>query len=137
MKIVICCSISAAKKAMEISNELTASGHEVVVPKDIEKYANGTMEMENAHESTQNKIEGDLIRGYFEKIKNCDAVLTVNEDKKGINNYIGGNTFLEMGFAHVLDKKNYILNNIPEVSYKDEIIAMQPILIDGDLSKMV
>lgn len=82
MKIVICCSISAAKKVMEIANDLEKIGHEVIVPRNIEKYANGIFEMETSHESTQNKIEGDLIRGYFEKIKNCDAILTVNEKKK-------------------------------------------------------
>ncbi len=62
--------------------------------------------------------------------------LAVNIDKKGIKNYIGGNTFLEMGFAHVLDKKIFLLNEIPDISYKDEIKAMQPIILNGDLSKI-
>lgn len=136
MKIVICCSISAAKKVMEVSNGLEEQGYVTVLPRNIEKYAEGVWGMENAHESTQNKIEGDLIRGYFEKIKNSDAVLVVNETKNGIENYIGGNTFLEMGFAHVLDKKIYILNGIPEVSYEDEIVAMQPIVLNGDLNNL-
>ena len=87
-------------------------------------------------ESTEEKIIDDLIRGYFEEIKSSDAVLAVNEDKNGILNYIGGNTFLEIGFAHVLDKKIYLLNDIPEVSYKAEIIAMQPIVLNGDLKKI-
>ena len=34
-----------------------------------------------------------------------------------------------MGFAHVLNKKIYLLNNIPEMSYSDEIRAMQPIVL--------
>lgn len=136
MKIVICCSISAAGKVMEVAKELEHMGHDVIIPRNLEKYADGTFDMETSHESTQNKIEGDLIRGYFEKIRDCDAILTVNEEKKGIANYIGGNTFLEMGFAHVLNRKNYILNDVPEVSYKDEIIAMQPIALRGDLSKL-
>ena len=136
MKIVICASMSAAKKVMEVTSVLEKQGHELVIPRNMEKYAVGTLNMENQHESTQNKIEGDLIRAYFEKIKNCDAVLTVNENKNEIANYIGGNTFLEMGFAHILNKKNYILNGIPEISYKDEIIAMQPIVLNGDLAKI-
>lgn len=136
MKIVICCSMSASKKVLEVVKELEKMGHELVVPRNLEKYALGIWDIENAHESTQNKIEGDLIRGYFEKIKTCDAVLTVNEKKNGIPNYIGGNTFLEIAFAHVLNKKNYILNGIPEISYKDELVAMQPIVLRGDLSKI-
>jgi nucleoside 2-deoxyribosyltransferase len=77
-----------------------------------------------------------LIRDYFGEIKNADAVLIVNIDKNGIKNYIGGNSFLEMGFAHVLDKKLYLYDDIPDLSYKDEMVAMQPIVINQDLSKI-
>lgn len=62
---------------------------------------------------TENKIENDLIRDYFEKIKNADAILVVNVDKEGISNYIGGNSFLEMGFAHILNKPIFILDLLP------------------------
>lgn len=62
--------------------------------------------------------------------------MAVNEKKNGIENYIGGNTFLEMSFGHVLDKPVYILNNIPKLSYTSEIIAMQPIILKGNLSKI-
>ena len=54
----------------------------------------------------------------------------------GIPNYIGGNTFLEMGFAHVLNKKVFLLNNIPAMPYDDEIKDMQPIVLNGDLLKI-
>ncbi|MBT4597707.1 hypothetical protein HOC76_01665, partial [bacterium] len=53
-----------------------------------------------------------------------------------IDSYIGGNTFLEMGFAHVLGKKIFLLNGIPDISYKAEIIAMQPKCLKGDLGLM-
>lgn len=133
MKIVICASMSAAKKIEEIKLELEKMGHTVVVPENMALHLAKTF---SPKESTEEKIKDDLIRKYFQKIKNSDAVMVINEDKKGIASYIGGNTFLEMGFAHVLDKKNYILNEIPEVSYKDEIIAMQPIVLNGDLTKI-
>jgi predicted RNA-binding protein with PUA domain len=60
----------------------------------------------------------------------------VNIDKGGFSNYIGGNAFLEMGFAHILNKKIFLLNEIPEMIYTDEILAMQPIVLNGDLSKI-
>jgi uncharacterized membrane protein (UPF0127 family) len=51
-----------------------------------------------------------------------DAVLVLNYDRKGIKNYIGGNTLMEIGFAHVLNKKIYLMNPIPEIEfYKSEI----------------
>ena len=113
MKIVICASMSAAKKVIEVQKALLAMGNEVVIPKNIDKYADGTLAPENRQESTQNKINEDLIRSYYQEIQNSDAVLAVNEDKNGITNYIGGNTFLEIGFAYALNKKIYLLNDIP------------------------
>jgi predicted RNA-binding protein with PUA domain len=136
MKIVICASISAAKRVVAIAKDLEFNSHEVVIPLNIEKYADGTFELESPSESTQNKIEGDLIRGYYEEIKRSDAVLVVNEDKNGIKNYIGGNTFLEMGFAHVLDKEIYLLNEVPDVPYQDEIIAMKPVVLNGKIENI-
>ncbi len=85
-------------------------------------------------ESVKNKMDHDLIRDYFEEIKTGDAVLIVNDERKGIANYIGGNSFLEMAFAHVLHKEIFLLNPIPEMGYSDELIAMQPVILNGDLS---
>ena len=136
MKIVICGSMSSACQMIDAQKELVKNNHQIVLPKDTKKYAEKVLKEETAHESTQNKIEHDLIRDYFEKIKNSDAVLVVNVNKRGIKNYIGGNSFLEMGFAHVLDKKIYLYNEIPDLSYTDEIVAMQPMVINQDLSKI-
>jgi len=134
MKIVICASMSACKKIMEIKKELEDASHKVVIPAGTEGYADGVLSPETCQESVANKIHGDLLRKYFNEIKEADAVLAVNVDKNGIKNYVGGNTFLEIGFAHVLNKKVYLLNNIPDVSYKDEIIAIQPIILNGKIS---
>lgn len=134
MKIVICASMSAIKKIIEVQEELKILGHFVVVPKNLEKHLAKTF---SSAESTEEKIKDNLIVGYFEKIKDSDAVLVLNLDKNGIENYIGGNTFLEMGFAYVLNKKIFLINNIPEVSYRDEIISMQPVILSGDLKKII
>ena len=61
----------------------------------------------------------------------------MNLDKHGVKNYIGGNTFLEMGFAHVLNQKIFLLNPIPDMPYyKTEITAMKPVIIDCDLNRI-
>jgi len=42
-----------------------------------------------------------------------------------------------MGFAHVNDKKIFLLNPLPEESpYIDEIKAMVNIVLNGDLAKI-
>lgn len=135
MKIIICSSISAATEVIEVQSKLEAAGHEVEIPEGIKnEFLRGRTELA-ASEKAQDKIDGDLIRGYYKKIADHDAVLIVNPEKRGISGYIGGNTFLEMGFAHVLNKKLYCLYALPDVSYLSEIIAMQPIVLDGDLGE--
>jgi predicted RNA-binding protein with PUA domain len=61
----------------------------------------------------------------------------VNITKNGIKNYVGGNALIEMAYAHVLDKKIYLLNPVPDMNYKDEIEAMSPTILNGDLSKIL
>jgi len=124
MKIVICGSMRLSKKMLKIKEELTKLGHFVIVPRHTEEYATLNTSDHMHNESVKNKINHDLIRQYFNEIEKNDAVLVVNDSLKNIPNYIGGNSFLEMGFAHVLNKKVYLLNPIPEMSYSDEIIAM-------------
>ncbi|MBZ9577670.1 hypothetical protein KJA13_01390 [Patescibacteria group bacterium] len=144
MKIVICASIDFTRKIKEMADMLLRQGHEVEIPFYSQKILDGEVSLEEFLRIKQKdgdidfrkKAEEDLIKRYFRLIKDSDAALVVNIDKKGIKNYIGGNTFLEMGFAYVLNKKIFLLNDIPEVPYKDEILAMEPIIINGDLGKI-
>ena len=55
-------------------------------------------------------------------------------DKNKTKNYVGGNTLIEIGQAYVNNKKIFLLNPIPEVSYRAEIEAIDPIILNGDLS---
>lgn len=136
MKIIICGSISAAKEIIDVKQKLEKKRHVIEIPEGVKKaYLRGRTKVSSL-EKANDKIKFDLIRGYFNKIKNHDAVLIVNPEKKGIKGYIGGNTFIEMAFAHVLNKKLYCLYPIPELSYTSEILAMQPIVIYGNLNKI-
>lgn len=136
MKIVVCGSMTASKEMIEAENRLKELGHEVVLPEFTREYAALDTHDAMHTESAKNKVEYDLIKGYFEKIKNSDAVLVANVERKGIAGYIGGNSFLEMGFAFVLDKPIYLLHAIPNLGYTDELEAMCPIVLDGDFSKI-
>ncbi|MDD5221351.1 MAG: hypothetical protein PHV47_02000 [Candidatus Pacebacteria bacterium] len=130
MKIALCGSMLFSKEMMEIKTKLESFKHVVVLPKDIEKYISGEKETEGRWE----KQAGDLFRNYWNEINKSDAVLIVNISKNNIENYIGGSTLIEMGFAHILNKKIYLLNSVPEMNYKAEIGAMNPIILNGDLS---
>lgn len=132
MRISICGNMKFAQAMIEAKNTLEKMGHVVVVPANVERHADNTINIENKRE----KMELDLIRSYFEEIKKADAILVINKDKNNISNYIGGNSLIEISFAYVLHKKIFLLNPIPKINYSDEIEAMSPIIINNDLKKI-
>ena len=137
MKITICGSIQFSEKMKEAADELIKMGHQVELPLTTKRILNGELTLEEfsqEKEKAERKIKDDVIRKYYDIIKNSEAILVVNMEKKNIPGYIGGNTLLEMGFAYVLNKRIYLLNEIPEMAYTDEIVAMQPVVISGNLS---
>lgn len=134
MKIIICSSITAADEVFAVQKELEHMGHEVEIPEGVKNAELRARTEVSSSEKAEDKIKHNLIKGYFEKIKKSDAVLVVNPEKRGIKGYIGGNTFLEMAFGHVLEKKIFCLHPLPDMPYSAEIAAMQPILLNGDLS---
>jgi len=141
MKITICSSVEFAHEIKEVADKLTNFGHTVHIPTgakmilsrelDLEKFKN---DKEKYGDASLRRAIGSPIKRYFNKIKESDAILVLNLEKKGIPNYIGPNVFLEIGFAHVLDKKIFLYNDIPKnVNFQDEIQEINPSVINGDL----
>src|SRR5260221_2971789 len=135
MKLVISGSMILMDKILKLQKECLELGFkEVIVPGIVatkKEYENMTKE-----ETADRKIKYDLIRDYYYKILKSDGLLVANYEKKGIENYIGGNTFLEIGFAFVTGKPIFLLNPAPDLAYKSEILGMEPIILNGDLSKI-
>lgn len=142
MKLAICASLDFTQEMKEIATELEKLGHSFFMPKTAGLILNGEISLDQIKKEKESgqihkRMQShDILRYYFEKIKKADAVLVLNLDKKGIKNYIGGNTFLEMGFAHVLGKKIFLLNEVPDMAYSDEIRAMKPTVINTELEKI-
>lgn len=143
MKITLCGSIAFYDEMMEVKQALETLGHEVKLPPHEIKNEQGAMipvkeyyaQRKAATEDTgwiwERKAEA--IANHFDKVKWADAILVTNYDKNGIAGYIGGNTLMEMGVAFFLGKPVYLLNSIPAVSYKEEILGMKPVMLSGNL----
>ncbi len=136
MKIAISGSMVFSEKMLELKKELAQLGHEVEISRFAASYA-GQPQEEKERRTIVDKLHNDAIREFWEKIRKCDALLVLNYDRKGVKNYIGGNTFLEIGFAHVLNKKIFLLNPIPDIEYyKSEIEATRPVILQGNLDNL-
>lgn len=125
-----------------IHSSLDFANEMVIAQKYLEKYAytNIILPELTCYQHIRDELNDDLS---FTKIKNkltieninnveiCDCLLILNYTHRGIKNYIGGNSFLEMVIAFYLNKPIYLLNDIPEnMSYTEEVKAMYPIIVN-------
>lgn len=151
MKITICGSIAFHSQMEAVRDELAKLGHQVKIPElNLEapqEFGGGRKIYFGKHIEDNGgidafppehdiwKLKQGAIRDHFEKIEWCDAVLIANYEKRGVAGYVGGNTLIEIGVAFYLGKKIFILNPISsDLSYKQEIIAMQPKMLAGNLA---
>ncbi len=147
MKITISGSIAFYDEMLEIKKRLESLNHEVKLPPVDVKDENGNIisvkEYYNKRKAETNENswiwarKNEAMKEHLSKVEWADAILVLNYDKKGVKNYVGGNTLLEMGVAFHLGKKMFLLNNIPDLSYKEEILGMKPIVINGDFGKIL
>src|SRR5690606_37575773 len=94
--IALCGSMAHKDQWPPIVEELQRMGYIVAVPDTSEKNDwSSFSDEEIVHE------KGRLVRKHFANIERAKVVLVANFDKHGVKNYIGSNTFLEMGAGFI------------------------------------
>lgn len=140
--IVICSSASFYTQVLEVEDTLKKMGFLVSIPLTANKMKrSGDFRVETYKTWFKNpndyKRKTFLTKHHFNKIVNGDITLVLNYEKNGIKGYIGGAVLCEMAIALQFKKKIYVLNPIDEsCSYKEEILAMSPIILNGDLPRI-
>lgn len=130
MKITICGSMQFEPRMAKLAEDLTRRGYQVDKPNVVE----GHVYTDNL--DTNAKLKRGFIDEHFRKIDTSEAIIVVNEDKNGVDNYIGGNTLIEIAYAYSQGLDIFLLNPVPEVSYADEIRGMHPVILDGSLDTL-
>jgi len=137
MRIGVISSMQHTERMLEARDALVRLGHDAFVTTLASPFV-GKTDQEKERIKLDQKNNQDAIREFWRLMQGADAVLVLNLDKNGIKHYIGGNTLMEIGFAHVLNQKVFLYNPIPDIPYyQSEIEAVKPIIINGDLSKIV
>jgi hypothetical protein len=134
MKITICGSATFVKDMRKAQKYLEEKGHEVFVPNPLV-----TEEWYQENHGRENFLQMKPIwtQKHFKRIENSNAVLILNNEKKEIAGYLGPNTLMELSVAFYLGKKIFFMNSLEENHpYYEELIAMNSIILDGDLSKV-
>lgn len=140
--ITICCSASFYRQALEVQKELQKRGFKIKIPYTANKMKKrGDFNVD--HYKTWYKNPKDytkkakLMRHHFKKVIECNAILILNYEKKGMQGYIGGNGLMEMAIAFHYKKPIYVLNPVFKTSpLYEEILGMMPIFLNGDLRKI-
>ena len=135
MKIFVACSKHFYYRIPTIKKELEKSGHMITLPNSYEEpFAEERIKAMSNKEHI--KWKQNIMKLHEPKIKKNDAILILNFRKDRYNNYIGGGTFMEIVKAWELGKKIYFYNPIPNCSFTDELNGINPIVVNGDLSKV-
>jgi len=140
MKILIICSTSFYDRIDDIKKTLINNNHDVYMPNCYDDPVTN----EDNKKMTESEYLEFFKRMYNEsrsQISKVDAVLVLNytKEKNGesFDNYIGASTFLEMYEAFMQNKKIYMMNSFPDNMLLDEIKGFNPIIINGDLNKII
>lgn len=113
-----------AKKYIESNSE-----HQVVLP-ELTRYQD--IRDVQGDDETFTKIKNRLTKENFQNVESCDVLLILNYSHRGIKNYIGGNSFMEMVVAFFLKKPIYLLYDIPEnMTFTEEIKSLYPIVVQN------
>ena len=173
MKIMILSSKHFYNRIPEIKNLLENQGHKLKMPNSYDNPYK-ELKLKKLDKEEHIKWKSEMMRKDEENIKPQDAVLVLNFEKKGIPNYIGRATFLEVytawkitkslsaphpkwyslrwfwenwekslltnfnlkigDFSRVLNKKIFFYNPLPKCSFTDELIGINPTMINGNLN---
>ncbi len=132
MNIFICCSKHFYDKIPPIKEQLEQQGHHITLPNSFDAPGKEN-EMKLRGEKQHAIWKKSMLLLQEEKVKQNDALLVLNFEKNGVVNYIGGATFLEIFIAFRLGKKIFSYNPLPEGLLHDELNAMEPQIIFGNL----
>ena len=133
MKIFICCSKHIYDRVLPIKEELESKGHIITLPNSFDAPMKEE-EMKTVSKEAHIEWKINMMKKQEPKVRENDAILVLNLEKHGQQNYIGGATFLEIFKAFELEKKIFLYNPIPENIFQDELVAINPVVINGNLS---
>jgi diphthamide synthase subunit DPH2 len=142
-KIALCASISFYKHLNEIKHQLIKMGYQVISSPLAEKMEaehnyNIQDHLKSFYGQNPNKRRGEVIKQLLHELTKVDQILVINLTKHGMAGYIGGNVLMEMGLAFHYNIPIFLLNPITDdAPFKVEIDAMQPTVINSDLTQLL
>lgn len=137
MKIAVDGNLGLAKTILEVKDKLEELGHDIYIPQGIRSSLDvsnipGQEQVVQSQDSTRNSAQS-----FWQEMQETEAFLVINDNGSNQYAFIGASILMEIGFASVLNQKIYFLYPVGNDPYKANIEAVKPIVLNGDLSKLM
>ncbi|MDO8460914.1 MAG: hypothetical protein Q7S38_00565 [bacterium] len=139
MKVLIIGSMAFVKDMVDVRKQLKKMGHTANIPYGIKPHLKDKKFVDNLEANIKFCIKNNVMKRNFDLVVKNDAVLVLNKKRNAIDGYIGVSALMEMAIAHHNNKKVFLMHEIPHFSHyrwAHEVAIMQPIVLNGDLSKI-
>lgn len=124
LKVLLHASLDFAEEMIKTNNFLKEKNIDVILP-ELTRYQH--IRDVDGDDIGFTRIKNRLTLENIKNVEKCECLLVLNYTHRGFENYIGGNSFLEMIVAFYLNKPIYLLNPVPEkMTYTEEIKALYP-----------
>lgn len=129
-----------AKEMVDIKEQLQELGHDLYLPFGMDSHLNDNTFVDRLEDNLEWVIKEDIMWRNFDQVAKSDAILVINNKRNNIDGFIGISALMEMAIAFYLKKKIYTLNPYPPFKdhrWAQEVACMQPIVLRGDLTKVI
>ena len=115
-----------------IAETLRGHGVEALLPVAEE----GKVDYRVGEDAELARVKQIFIDAHLKKIRESEAILVANFDKRGVSGYVGANTLMEAAFAYALQKRIYVLHAIGEQACRPEMLGLRPVVLDGAVNAL-
>lgn len=137
--IFLAASMNFYPELVKIEKQLIDKGFTVIIPVSAQMMKE-TNDFEVAHfKGVQTKEQRQkYIQTNFKNIEKSDSILIINNEKHGVQGYIGPNVLMEIGLAFYLQKNIYIWNQVEaNASCKEELDTFGVKYINQDVTNIL
>ena len=127
-KVALAGSIQFLRKMSLLRNELAAHGLDSELPLSVP--------LDTIDPVGQ---RARLAKRFMDIVGRADlaALLIVNSERDGMRHYVGASTFSEAAVAFSKSKPIYLLEDLPQGLFREELMSFGAIPLNGDLSSLV
>ncbi len=139
-KILICSKIENYTESKKVMLLLQDYGYDCNLPffEEYNLLESSKSRYSDAKNTSLLKLRKDSFDIEYNFIQSSDSILILNYDWNNILGYIGYNMYMDIGFAYILGKKIFVLNDLSsnQQNIKRDFTRLGVIYLKGELERI-